>query len=74
MRHFIEKMLIGIALSTALFITGRAEDVASSSQHLLLRNGSIVEGKISQSAGDYVVDLTDGGQIQLKAADVDAVC
>ena len=40
---------------------------------LVLRNGQTIEGRITQTAGLYVVDLGDG-QIRVKAADVDLVC
>ena len=40
---------------------------------VILRNGQVIEGRISQEDGLYLVDLSDG-QIRLKAADVDVVC
>ncbi len=40
---------------------------------LVLRNGQILEGRISQAQGQYVVDVGDG-QIRVKPADVDVIC
>ena len=53
----------------------RAEDAVASSgsQLLLLRNGQVLEGKISQTGSQTIVDLPSG-QIRLKNADVDMVC
>ena len=40
---------------------------------LVLKNGQILEGRISQSQDGYVVDLGDG-QIRVKSAEVDLIC
>ncbi len=40
---------------------------------LLLRNGAVIEGRISQADGFYVVDLPNG-QIRVKQSDVEMVC
>jgi hypothetical protein len=40
---------------------------------VILRNGQVIEGRISRDDGLYIVDLPDG-QIRLKAADVDLAC
>jgi len=40
---------------------------------VVLRNGEIIEGRITHADGVYVIDLSDG-QIRLKDADVDLVC
>ena len=44
-----------------------------SPQIVLLRNGQVLEGQISQADGQYVVQV-DGGQIRLKATDVEMLC
>lgn len=40
---------------------------------VVLRNGEVIEGKITRAEGLFVVDLPDG-QIRLKEADVDLIC
>jgi hypothetical protein len=40
---------------------------------VVLRNGEVIEGKISRYDGSYIVDLSNG-RIRLKEADVDLVC
>ncbi|MEN6407741.1 MAG: hypothetical protein ABFC77_14895 [Thermoguttaceae bacterium] len=45
----------------------------SAPRMLILRNGQTLEGKITENADGYVVDLGDG-QIWLKTSDVDLVC
>jgi len=61
--------------SSAMLLQGAwAEDASPPIQGmLLLHNGQVLEGKISQVAGSYIVELP-GGQIRMKNADVDMVC
>jgi hypothetical protein len=40
---------------------------------LILRNGQIIEGRIAQDGGQYVVDIPDG-QLRVKSANVEVVC
>ena len=54
----------------------RAEDIPRPPPDrgmLILRNGQVLEGRITQADGLHVVDLP-GGQIRVKNADVDMVC
>ncbi len=68
-------VFLGI-LVPALFLRGEEQvppPIPPNQGILVLRNGQIVEGRITQREGLYVIDLSDG-QIRVKAADVDLVC
>ena len=40
---------------------------------VLLRNGEVIEGRVSRDEGIYIVDLPNG-RIRIRQADVDLVC
>jgi hypothetical protein len=66
-----------VGLLAAGVSVARAEGASSQNQPergiIVLRNGQIIEGRITRAEGLYVVELSDG-QIRIKAADVDLVC
>jgi hypothetical protein len=68
--------MIGFAIITALSYEVRAEDAVAplpDQQILLLRNGQILEGKITHTGDQYVVEIA-GGQVRVKNADVEMLC
>jgi len=70
---------IAVAVGILAFVFSRAEAENASSPPspnrgmIVLRNGEVIEGRISQIEGWYVVDLPDG-QIRIKTSEVDVVC
>jgi hypothetical protein len=67
--------MIGIGILAMLSQGMRAEDEAalSNGQFLLLRNGQVLEGKVSQAGNQTLVDLPNG-QIRVRNSDVDTIC
>ncbi len=70
--------IVAILLATAFFHARAGAEsplpgATSEKGMVVLRNGEVIEGKITHAEGLYVVDLSDG-QIRLKEADVDLVC
>jgi hypothetical protein len=78
MSHSIARtaVLCLVVLAAGLSAAGAAETsppVQPDQGIVILRNGQIIEGRISQAEGLYIVDLPDG-QIRLKPTEVEVVC
>jgi hypothetical protein len=76
----VRSMVLGLGVLAAAVSAVGAENAAAPIQAgqpqqgiVILRNGQIIEGRIAQTDGLWIVDLPDG-QIRLKATDVDVVC
>lgn len=79
--HFT-RSVVCVAVLAVLSPGARAEDAPAApteaaaptdKEMLLLRNGQILEGRITQAAGMHIVAMP-GGQIRVKDADVEMVC
>ena len=72
--HFARTAVVTTLLAAA-FSQARAQSPTASPVQgmVLLRNGEVIEGRISRDGGIYIVDLPNG-RIRIKQADVDLVC
>ena len=73
--HFARTAVVATLLAAA-FSQARATIAAAAPPvqgMVVLRNGEVIEGKISRDEGLYIVDLPNG-RIRIKQADVDLVC
>ncbi|MEN6450559.1 MAG: hypothetical protein ABFC96_08720 [Thermoguttaceae bacterium] len=62
-----------VAAMIALGVCGPRTADAAETGMLILRNGEVLEGRVTPADDVYVVDLTDG-QIRVKQKDVEVVC
>jgi hypothetical protein len=75
-KTYLRMIVAAGILALTAFSRARAENspIPPSDQGMIvLRNGEVIEGRISQIEGWYVADLSNG-QIRIKTSDVDVVC
>jgi len=73
--HFARTAVVATILAAA-FSQARAQSPAPTPPvqgMVVLRNGEVIEGKITRDEGIYIVDIPNG-RIRIKQADVDLVC
>ncbi len=73
MFHF-RAVIIALACASAMPLTA-AEPVLSPQQGvLLLRNGNVIEGRVTRAGDYYLVTFGDSGEARLAATDVETLC